>query len=308
MRIGFIGKGGSGKTSISSAFARYLAKNQKVLFIDADVNSHAHECFHMSPSSPLGERSLEVSRYFHGLRKDISSDQMIGSTPPAKGSILIKDIHDNQFIRSLSNIKDNISLLSVGSYTHNDCGVNCYHSKLIPVEIILHHTLDKDSDIIIMDATAGIDILGTSLYVAFDTFFFMIEPTKKSISVFKEFTSKLNVRVIPVLNKVKTKEDIEFVKSQGIDVKIVIPESELLRYFEQGDKLAIDKFIEENTSIFDEIINISKKELRNKQLYYQNLINIYKKSCETWYNNYFKTNLFEKTSIDKEFLKSLSEE
>ena len=71
MRIGFIGKGGTGKTSISSAFAKYIARNNKVLFIDADVNAHAHECFQMSPSKPFGDQSLEVSKYFHGSREEL---------------------------------------------------------------------------------------------------------------------------------------------------------------------------------------------------------------------------------------------
>ena len=41
MRIAFVGKGGSGKTTSAAVFSRYLAELGKpVLAIDADINQH----------------------------------------------------------------------------------------------------------------------------------------------------------------------------------------------------------------------------------------------------------------------------
>ena len=40
MRIAFVGKGGSGKTTLSALFAKYINKKYPVLAIDADLNMH----------------------------------------------------------------------------------------------------------------------------------------------------------------------------------------------------------------------------------------------------------------------------
>lgn len=307
MKIGFIGKGGSGKTSISSAFALFLAQNQEVLFIDADVNAHAHECFDMKPSKPLGENMKLISSYFVGKRIDISAKQMIGSTPPNKNSILIRDLKNNPFIESISEKNGNISLITVGTYTKEDSGINCYHSKLMPLEMLLHHTIDKKNDYIVMDATAGVDILGTSLFMAFDVLFFIIEPTKKSISVLQTFMNQCESKVVPILNKVKSENDIEFVKDQGIEPTIIIKESDSLRLFEQGHKEKFKQFRDENTQNFVSIQKEAKKTSRDYTAYYEKLLTIYRKSCEIWYNKYFETDIYKQTQIDSNFLKNIGD-
>jgi CO dehydrogenase maturation factor len=41
VRIAFVGKGGSGKTTTAAAFSRYLAaQGQPVVAVDADINQH----------------------------------------------------------------------------------------------------------------------------------------------------------------------------------------------------------------------------------------------------------------------------
>ncbi|TDD74119.1 ATP-binding protein, partial [Actinomadura rubrisoli] len=41
MKVAFVGKGGSGKTTLSSLFVRYLAgRGLPVVAVDADINQH----------------------------------------------------------------------------------------------------------------------------------------------------------------------------------------------------------------------------------------------------------------------------
>ena len=100
MKIAFVGKGGSGKTTMSVLFSQYASIEHKVLTIDADINMHT--------ASELGvntdeikilsdkETSLEIRRLLIGDNKRIESvSHFRKSTPPARGSTtmyLLKNI------------------------------------------------------------------------------------------------------------------------------------------------------------------------------------------------------------------------
>ncbi len=49
MKVAFVGKGGSGKTTLSALFARHLAASARtVVAIDADINQHLAVALGMS--------------------------------------------------------------------------------------------------------------------------------------------------------------------------------------------------------------------------------------------------------------------
>jgi CO dehydrogenase maturation factor len=61
MRIAFVGKGGSGKTTSAAMFSRYLAaQDVPVLAIDADINQHLAKALGHDgpPPRPLGADML----------------------------------------------------------------------------------------------------------------------------------------------------------------------------------------------------------------------------------------------------------
>jgi len=303
MRIALVGKGGSGKTTISAGLAKYISKNSEVLLIDADVNAHLHECLQLTPKKTLGDEIKNISSYVRGDRSDLKDIPLIGSTPPAKGSNFIIPNSKDKFILENASIKENINLLTIGSYDKEDIGVNCYHSKLMAAELIMHHLLDKENDNIIMDATAGVDLLGTSLCIAFDYILFVIEPTKKGIDVFKQFTTQIDVPVKVIVNKVKNEDDIAFIEKNNINPLCYIPISDSLHKFEQGMLEEFNLFVDENKDKFEKILNSvnnSKKDLQN---YYQRLIEFYKKSSQSWYNDYYKTDLPKNTDLSLDFIK-----
>jgi CO dehydrogenase maturation factor len=79
MKIAFVGKGGSGKTTISALFTRYLAaQGVPVLAIDADINQHLSEALGLSREQigglkPLAAEIGRIKEYVRGSNTRISS-------------------------------------------------------------------------------------------------------------------------------------------------------------------------------------------------------------------------------------------
>jgi len=72
MKIAFIGKGGSGKTTVTSLFAQFLAERRlPVLAIDADINQHLAQAIGRTADEaaglpPMGIEIDRVKNYFRG--------------------------------------------------------------------------------------------------------------------------------------------------------------------------------------------------------------------------------------------------
>ena len=92
MKIAFAGKGGSGKTTLSSLFVRHLAaRGLPVVAIDADINQHLAEALGASQPPPLGGHLTQIKEYLRGTNPRISSAAaMVKTTPPGRGSRLLR--------------------------------------------------------------------------------------------------------------------------------------------------------------------------------------------------------------------------
>ena len=188
MRIAFLGKGGSGKTTIASGFISYISNKHKVVAIDADHNANLQLALGLEGASKyLSDYSVEIKKYLVGTREDLNGMAVIDTTPPSLKSRFIHDLTSDEFMSKYSVRKGNITLYSVGTYDQHDKAVTCYHGKLGIVSNILSHTLDKNNQYIVVDSTAGKDTFGTSLYFAYDLTIFIVEPTVRSINVYKEY-------------------------------------------------------------------------------------------------------------------------
>src|SRR5689334_9591032 len=75
MKIAFAGKGGSGKTTLSSLFVRHLAaRGLPVVAIDADINQHLAEALGAAGQPPaMGAHLARIKDYLRGGNPRISS-------------------------------------------------------------------------------------------------------------------------------------------------------------------------------------------------------------------------------------------
>ena len=222
MKIAFVGKGGSGKTTVSSLFTQYLSGSQAVLGIDADINMHMAELFAVEykDATTISEKepSEKIRTFLRGTNKLIASNNHFKkSTPPGTGSNLIKiDNPDDWFMaRFARHVSSTLDVVIVGTYSEEGIASSCYHNNLAILENVLSHTTDSGS--VVVDMVAGTDAFASTLFAQFDALFFVAEPTTRSLAVYKQYErlarkgGVLN-RLFVVGNKVEDDDDTSFIK------------------------------------------------------------------------------------------------
>ena len=74
-----------------------------------------------------------------------------------------------------------------GAFEEKDLGVSCYHSKVGAAELYLNHLVDGPDEYLVMDMTAGADAFASGLFTRFDLTCLVVEPTRKSVSVYQQY-------------------------------------------------------------------------------------------------------------------------
>ncbi|GII54420.1 ATP-binding protein [Planotetraspora thailandica] len=236
MRVAFVGKGGSGKTTLSSLFARYAAQRGQVVAVDADINQHLGLVLGATASPrPLGSMTTEIKDYLRGdnpLIKDAAS--MVKTTPPGRGSRLVR--LDDPFFPSTQ--AEGLSLMVTGPFSEDDLGVACYHSKVGAVELYLNHLVDGPGEYVVVDMTAGADSFASGLFTRFDLTFLVAEPTRQGVSVYRqyqEYAADFDVPIAVVGNKIQSPDDVRFLRDHvGDDLLTWFEHSPAVRGMEQG--------------------------------------------------------------------------
>ncbi|MFF5301700.1 ATP-binding protein [Streptomyces sp. NPDC013161] len=248
MRVAFVGKGGSGKTTLSALFARHLARvGAPVLAIDGDINQHLAEALSpdTSPSTepvtapPLAAHLTELKNYLRGTNPRIASPEaMIKTTPPGRGSRLLRllgddEVHARHVVRA-----GDVPLMATGEFEESDLGVACYHSKLGAVELYLNHLVDVPGEYAVVDMTAGADAFASGLFTRFDLTFLVAEPTRKGVSVYRQYRDharEFGIHLAVIGNKVTGEDDLLFLKEEvGDDLLTHLVHSPWVRAAEQG--------------------------------------------------------------------------
>jgi CO dehydrogenase maturation factor len=298
MRIAFHGKGGSGKTTVAAAFALWLARqNYPVLAIDADVNVNLGSALGTNKlPAPLGDHCEVVKTFVHNGRKDVKIAELISTTPPSKASRFIGITKNDDIIERFSVRCNSLRLMVVGSYKAEERGATCYHGKLNSLQILLHHLLDQPNEWVVVDSTAGIDSLGTTLHFAYDLNIFVVEPTLRSIEVVKDFVDKtrdLNIPVMVLANKIRSQKDLDFIEAQVGQIPILgsLTLSERVQDFDQQITKDLSEFAKENDLLFESLENYCQKLKRDWNVYLRNLRASNKAAGQSWYNVFFQRDI-----------------
>ena len=237
MKIAFVGKGGSGKSTLSALFIQYLFARQKdALAMDADLNMNLAGLLGVQadPAMLLARPDVQADlrtklKGSNPLIRDAYS--FLPTTPPGPGSHVITDIKDSVLApyTVIINDKPALRLLTVGSYGKEEIGQACYHTHLFMAENILSHTELSDDQWLVADMVAGTDAFAYSLHLQFDAIVLIIEPTPESAEVYKLYmelarTAGVDRLIHLVANKVTDPDDLHFIKARtGTDPLAVLP-------------------------------------------------------------------------------------
>ncbi|MFX0006289.1 MAG: AAA family ATPase [Promethearchaeota archaeon] len=221
LTISVVGKGGSGKTIITTLLAKAISKNykKKLLLIDADP-THPH-LSHMVNLIP--EKSLEQ------LRTEVIDEILTKATD-------FKEVAENidfEVYNAIAESKD-FSLFSIGQPEGPGCF--CPSNTLLRKVI---GSISKDFDIVLIDCEAGLEQINRMVIESVDLILIVSDISIRSIetaATIRESAKKFTnyKKLVLILNRVKgnTSQIKKKLKDLNINLLGEIPEDNIITEFE----------------------------------------------------------------------------
>ncbi len=211
LKIGVVGKGGVGKTTLSSMVsATYVQRGQRVIAVDTDSNPNLGISLGLSVEETEGLQVLPRS-VIVGSRGDLTVDELLadyGASTPMGPTVM--------------------SALHV-----TEAAAGCTCGGHATVRSLLAETMDEHADVTLIDMEAGIEHLsrsgGTLAYA--DVLLMVMEPTRKAVITAARtvaLAKELGIpRCVGVGNKARTQADVttleELCAEYGVSLATVVP-------------------------------------------------------------------------------------
>ncbi len=236
MKISICGKGGCGKSSITTLMAKEFAKNgYRVLVIDGDEsNLSLHKLLGMDMPKDFIEYLGGRKEFMKKLREKMDGKEV----ELFEGEIYIDSLPKDYLVE-----KDNIKLLAIGKI--HDFGEGC----ACPMGALLREFLKslklKDKEIVIVDTEAGIEHFGRGVEGGCDIIIAVIDPTYESIRLSKkieEIGEKLGKKVYFIVNKVddETKDLVLENINKDKVIAVISNNKEIMRCGLMGEELSAE--------------------------------------------------------------------
>ncbi len=303
VRVAFVGKGGSGKTTVSALFSRFVAsQGDPVVAVDADINQHLALVLGLEETpEPLGARLTEIKELLRGSNPLIpSAAAMVKTTPPGRGSRILRFDDLPYTMRT----PEGPRLMVTGPFSEDDLGVACYHSKVGAVELLLNHLVDRHGEYVVVDMTAGADSFASGLFTRFDMTFLVAEPTRQGVSVYKQYkdyAADYDVSVAVVGNKVHGPGDVEFLREHvGDDLLTWLEHSAAVRAMEQGRPFTLDDLEPANAEALSVLVKHADAQEKDWARFGRQAVEFHLRNARAWANE--RTGLDLADQIDPGFV------
>ena len=216
MKIAVSGKGGVGKTTLTSLLAyAFAAEGYQVMAIDAD------------PAPCLGDALGFPRELVQALTPIADMHELIhertGSQPGTYGGIFkmnprVDDIPD-KFSANYRGIK----LLELGAVKQGGAGCICAESVLL--KQLVSTILLQRNEVVLMDMYAGVEHLGRATSDMVDALLVVAEPTARSLGTaaqIKQLAKDLKIETIYLVgSKVQSQADREFIAANSPGLPVI---------------------------------------------------------------------------------------
>lgn len=234
MILGFLGKGGSGKSTVATQMALFLARGgRRVLAIDADHN--------MDLSHNLGSGRLPKLQYLGSGLADVLD--AVGLAPHGKyqqafdrGDVSPFRLSPlDSFSAAYScEVSDTLRLMAAGPQTDQVLyGQSCSHILTTALKVYLPLLELAHNEVVLVDEKAGADGVTTGVVTGLDVGAIVVEPALHSLKTARQIGELMDFYGTPYVfvgNKVATADDAAFLREGlGIEPIAILPRTTRLQ-------------------------------------------------------------------------------
>jgi len=203
MKIAVSGKGGTGKTTISSSLAKFFQKQGfKVYAVDADVDSN------LGLALDIDEAELER------IKPLIEMEDLIGKLS-GEGAFYSLNPDVNAIMKGYSIDARGIRFLRMGGVKKG--GSACYCRENSFLKALMNSLIMDAEEVVILDMGAGIEHLTRGTSASVDLMLIVTEPGKASVQTARtveKLAKELGIKDVRfIANKIRSEAEKEFILS-----------------------------------------------------------------------------------------------
>jgi len=216
MKIAITGKGGVGKTTLASFLSHIFAdEGKRVIAVDADPDAN------LALALGVPKDEAEKIRPIADMAELI--EERTGAKVGSMGGMFRLNPRVDDLPEGIGYHLNNITLLIMGKSKAAASG--CYCPENVLLRRLLGHLVVERREVVIVDMEAGIEHLTRGTAESVDAFIVVVEPGQRSMQTAKtvrEMAKGLGVKkVFIVANKVRNADDLDFIRKNIGDMKIV---------------------------------------------------------------------------------------
>lgn len=216
LKLAFGGKGGVGKTTVTSLIARTIAaldKNNSVIAIDADPVANLAAGLGIDetrPITPVAELSDLIA-------------ERTGAKPGTMGGFFTLNPKVDDIPERFSIEKDGVKLLVMGTVQSGGSGCICPEATIL--KALMNHLVLARNEVVVMDMEAGVEHLGRATSGSVDALVVVVNPgarSRKAADTIRKLGRDIGIRNIIVLgNRVRSEDDKKLIQESMKDYEIL---------------------------------------------------------------------------------------